>query len=118
MNKTLAMWFRTLRELPLLLGSVALLVVVCSAHPVLAADDTFSPEEIVAKGKGVFGTNRKGVGEGIEKVFKEKGRPNGYITGEEASGAVGVGVRYGKGQLYTKEHGVHKVYWRGPSVGF
>ncbi|MCB1494130.1 MAG: DUF1134 domain-containing protein, partial [Rhodobiaceae bacterium] len=28
------------------------------------------------------------------------------------------GLRYGEGQLITKNAGTHKVYWQGPSVGF
>jgi hypothetical protein len=54
----------------------------------------------------------------IEKAFKEHGRPNGYIKGEEASGAITVGLRYGDGLLKMKSGGARKVYWQGPSIGF
>jgi hypothetical protein len=104
-----------------LLGIAFLVVLLGSAAPAAAQsgkDDTYRQNEILAKAKDFFGATSKGLAEAIEKVFKEKGRPNGYITGEEASGAVAVGLRYGKGQLYTKRLGVHKVYWQGPSVGF
>ena len=118
MKKTAAIGYCVGGTFPLVLGSVALTLFLLSARPAGAAEDTFSPEEIVTKAKDFFGATSKGLAEAIEKVFKEKGRPNGYITGEEASGAVGIGVRYGKGHLHTKKHGSHKVYWQGPSVGF
>jgi hypothetical protein len=54
----------------------------------------------------------------IEYAFQRAGRPNGYILGEEAGGAFIAGLRYGEGTLYTKDAGVHKVYWQGPSVGY
>ena len=47
-----------------------------------------------------------------------RGRPNGYILGEEAGGAFVAGLRYGEGTLYTKDAGDHRVYWQGPSVGY
>jgi hypothetical protein len=118
MKRTAAIGFRTIGMFSLALGGVALTLFLLSVRPAVAADDTFSPEEIVTKAKDFFGATSKGLAEAIETVFKEKGRPNGYITGEEASGAVGVGVRYGKGHLHTKRHSSHTVYWQGPSVGF
>ncbi|HWQ94292.1 MAG TPA: EipA family protein, partial [Gammaproteobacteria bacterium] len=42
----------------------------------------------------------------------------GYIKGEEVSGALGVGLRYGNGSLTLKKGGGHKVHWTGPSIGF
>ena len=45
-------------------------------------------------------------------------RPNGYILGEEGSGAIVAGLRYGEGTLYTKNAGMHRVYWQGPSIGW
>jgi hypothetical protein len=104
-----------------LLGVLLLSVFLNDASPAVAKsakDDTYQQNEILAKAQDFFGATTKGLAEAIAKVFKEKGSPNGYITGEEASGAVAVGLRYGKGQLYIKRLGVHKVYWRGPSVGF
>ena len=46
------------------------------------------------------------------------GLPNGYVLGEEGSGAFVAGLRYGEGTLYTKNAGDLRVYWQGPSVGF
>ena len=46
------------------------------------------------------------------------GLPNGYILGEEASGAFIGGLRYGDGTLYTRNAGDVRVFWQGPSFGF
>ena len=46
------------------------------------------------------------------------GEPNGYVLGQEGSGAFVVGLRYGDGKLYTKNAGDRRVFWEGPSVGF
>ena len=64
-----------------------------------------------------FGKGAEGVADVLNKVFSEKGRPNGYIKGEEGGGAFGVGVRYGSGTLYMKDGTTSRVYWRGPSIG-
>jgi len=82
------------------------------------ASDTFNQEEILAKAKGFFGDTTKGLAEAIQKVFKDQGEPNALILGEEASGAIGIGLRYGEGMLETKSGTKQKVYWQGPSIGF
>ncbi len=82
------------------------------------ADDTYTKEEILAKATGFFGDVTAGLAKAIEKVFKDQGRPNGFIPGEEASGAIGIGLRYGKGILNRKTAKPLKVYWQGPSIGF
>ena len=82
------------------------------------ADATYSKDEVLDKARGFFGSTTKGLAEGIEKVFGDLGRPNGYIEGEEFSGAFVVGLRYGRGTLYRKLGRKLDVYWQGPSVGF
>ncbi|MGJ8564741.1 MAG: DUF1134 domain-containing protein [Alphaproteobacteria bacterium] len=54
----------------------------------------------------------------IARLFKDRGRPSGYITGDEGSGAIGVGARYGKGTLWLENGQSVPVYWQGPTVGF
>lgn len=54
----------------------------------------------------------------IEKLFKDRGRPVGYITGEEGGGALAIGARYGKGTLWMKDGSSQKIYWQGPTIGF
>jgi hypothetical protein len=85
-----------------------------------ADDDTYSQNEIVQKASDFFGATTEAVAKAVEKIFAEKGRPNGYIVGTEGSGAIVVGLRYGEGDLYMKKTGnkTEKVYWQGPSVGF
>jgi hypothetical protein len=79
---------------------------------------TFSMEEIKEAGHRFFGTISMGLARAIEYTFQRAGRPNGYILGEEAGGALVAGVRYGEGTLYTKDAGEHQLYWQGPSVGY
>jgi hypothetical protein len=81
-------------------------------------DGTYSQNEILDAARGFFGATTKGLAEVIEKAFKDNGRPNAYIIGEEAAGAIAVGVRYGNGVLNSKLYGTRKVYWQGPSIGW
>lgn len=80
--------------------------------------DEFTNEEILQKGHEFFGAVSQGLASAVETVFSRYGRPNGYVLGEEASGALLGGLRYGEGSLYTKEAGQHRVYWQGPSFGW
>lgn len=78
---------------------------------------TYSPDEIAATGHKFFGEVSGGLASVIEKAFSKYGEPNAYILGEEGSGAIIGGLRYGEGTLYTRL-GQTKVYWQGPSVGW
>jgi len=80
--------------------------------------ETFSSTEIMTKGHSFFGSTTSGLAQAIEYVFQKAGRPQGYIIGEEASGAFVGGLRYGEGTLFLKDGTRKKVYWQGPSVGF
>ena len=80
--------------------------------------DTYDQDSITRDVVNFFGKSSEGLGKIVAKAFKEHGRPNGYIKGEEASGAIGVGLRYGDGVLTLKSGGRRKVYWTGPSIGF
>ena len=79
---------------------------------------TFSRDEIMETGHRFFGKVSIGFARAIEYTFQRAGRPNGYILGEEASGAFIAGLRYGEGTLYTRDAGDFKVYWQGPSLGY
>jgi hypothetical protein len=83
-----------------------------------AADGSYSTREILAAGHGFFGSVSKGLASVVEYAFKQQGRPNGYILGQDAGGAFVAGLRYGEGMLYTKDAGSHRVYWQGPSIGW
>lgn len=79
---------------------------------------TYSQGEITHAGHKFFGSVSRGLASVIEYAFKRSGRPNGYILGEDGGGAFVAGLRYGEGRLHTRDAGVHKVYWQGPSVGY
>jgi hypothetical protein len=78
----------------------------------------YSQQEILRAGHGFFGNVSSGLASAIEWAFQKAGRPNGYILGQDAGGALVAGVRYGEGKLFTKDAGDHRVYWQGPSVGY
>lgn len=75
-------------------------------------------QEIVDSGHKFFGETSGGLATVVEKIFSTYGLPNGYVLGEEGSGAFVGGLTYGEGKLYTKNAGDHKVYWQGPSLGW
>ena len=79
---------------------------------------SFGPGELVDTGQRFFGGVSQGFAGVIEKAISQWGLPNGYVLGEEGSGAFVAGLRYGEGTLYTKNAGDLRVYWQGPSVGF
>jgi hypothetical protein len=79
---------------------------------------TYGPDELVSAGHKFFGNVSRGLASVIERAVSQWGLPNGYILGEEGSGAFVAGLRYGEGTLYTKNAGDLHVYWQGPSVGF
>ncbi len=78
----------------------------------------FAPTELINAGHEFFGTISRGVAQIIEKAISLWGLPNGYVLGQEASGAFVAGLRYGEGTLYTKNAGDLRVFWQGPSLGF
>jgi hypothetical protein len=79
---------------------------------------TFTTEEIVSKGHQFFGKASRGISEAIEYLFQSQGEPTAYIVGEEGSGAMIGGLRFGEGTIYYKDGTTQKIYWQGPSVGF
>jgi len=79
---------------------------------------TYGPDELVGAGHRFFGNVSRGLASVIERAVSQWGLPNGYVLGEEGSGAFVAGLRYGEGTLYTKNAGDLRVYWQGPSVGF
>ncbi|HMJ49457.1 MAG TPA: DUF1134 domain-containing protein [Burkholderiales bacterium] len=83
-----------------------------------SSNETYDEDTVIGEVTGYFGKGAEGIAKVVEKAFKDHGRPNGYIKGEEASGAFFVGLRYGDGTLTLKNKGSYKVNWQGPSVGF
>jgi hypothetical protein len=84
-----------------------------------AGEDTYSEPEVVDAAENFFGAGAEGVAAVVRHVFEDHGRPNGYIQGEEGSGAFGFGLRYGRGDLHLRAYpSASRVYWQGPSIGF
>ena len=77
----------------------------------------YTAQEIVDAGHSFFGNTSGGLAKVVEKAFEQYGLPNGYILGQEGSGAFIAGLTYGEGELYTKNAGQHPAFWQGPSLG-
>jgi hypothetical protein len=80
--------------------------------------DTFTPNEVMRAGHNFFGTVSSGLAKIVEEAFSRWGQPNGYVLGQQLSGAFVVGVRYGEGSLFTRNAGDRRVFWQGPSIGY
>lgn len=78
----------------------------------------YSSDQLVDSGHKFFGTVSRDLASAVQEAVKRWGIPNGYILGEEASGAFVGGLRYGEGVLYQPGGRRQKIYWQGPSVGF
>ncbi len=92
-----------------------------SASQQLRAQEQPSPYEageVIDAGHQFFGSTSGALATAIERIFSTYGLPNGYILGQEGSGAFVGGLTYGEGTLYTKNAGDHNVFWQGPSVGW
>lgn len=83
-----------------------------------ADPETFRAEELVESGHRFFGTVSRGLALAVEEAGRRWGQPNGYILGQEGSGAFVAGLRYGEGAFYTRNSGQQRIYWQGPSLGF
>ena len=101
-------------------GNTATGAPVTSQSPpaAMAPGESYQDDDLIGAAEGVFGKGAEGLAGIIEKVLKDQGRPNAYISGREASGAFVVGLRYGSGTLNHKVEGKREVYWTGPSIGF
>ncbi|MFB2553896.1 DUF1134 domain-containing protein [Ensifer soli] len=100
------------------LAAALVLAVFLSVLPQRDADaQEYTMQEIIDTGHSFFGTTSGGLAKVVERAFQNYGLPNGYILGQEGSGAFVAGLTYGEGQLHTKNAGQHSVYWQGPSLG-
>ena len=105
---------------------LALLIIAAFASPGYAQSaegksrlgTAYSKQEVILAGHKFFGKASGGFALAIETLFSKLGRPTAYIIGEEASGAIVAGLRYGEGTIHFKNGNMYKVYWQGPSVGF
>lgn len=105
------------------LAALALLIATgCASRP--AQEDnsdvigTYSEETVLNEAEEFFGDGAAGLADVVRAAFRERGKPNAYIKGEEVGGAIGVGLRYGAGTLVLANGETRDVYWQGPSLGF
>jgi len=80
--------------------------------------EAYANNEIIDDGHRFFGSLSRGLADVVEKAADRWGRPNAYILGQEGSGAFVGGLRYGEGEMFTRNMGRRKVFWQGPSLGF
>ena len=104
-----------LKALPFLL--LALLAAPALPAAAQQMQQTYSSSELVNTGHKFFGEMSGGLASAIERAASSHGQPNGYILGQEGSGAFLGGLRYGEGTLYTRNAGSVPVYWQGPTLG-
>ena len=89
-----------------------------NGRPVGSRPAPFSADELVNSGHRFFGNVSRGLATAIESASQKWGQPNGYILGQEGGAAFVGGLRYGEGELYTRNAGDRRVFWQGPSFGF
>jgi hypothetical protein len=117
MMKATAMAVRAILT-TIMLTCVALITGAHSAaHAQSQGGSQYTMQEIVDAGHSFFGETSGGLAKVVERAFERYGLPNGYILGQEGSGAFIAGLTYGEGELYTKNVGQHPVFWQGPSLG-
>jgi hypothetical protein len=80
--------------------------------------NSYNSADLVESGHQFFGTASRGLALAVQEAVQRWGEPNGYILGQEASGAFFGGVRYGEGKLFTRNAGNRRIFWQGPSLGF
>jgi hypothetical protein len=103
-----------LRAIAMLVCVLPLTALASQSKP----QETYNDDEVVQAASTFFSNGAKDLADVLGKVLKEKGKPVAIIRGEEAGGAIGVGLRYGQGELQFKGGTARKVYWQGPSLGF
>lgn len=82
-----------------------------------AQKQKFEQSELVQAFSEHLGVTSESAASVVERIFRDQGRPNAYITGEEGGGALGAGLFYGKGTLWMKDGRSIPVYWQGPTIG-
>ena len=80
--------------------------------------NSYRSEDLVQSGHQFFGSASRGLALTVQEAVRRWGEPNGYILGQEASGAFFGGLRYGEGKLFTRNAGERPIFWQGPSLGF
>ena len=100
------------------LAAILIFAACAGGAQAASGDQNYSTDEIVNAGHQFFGKVSGGLATMVEQIVARYGLPNGYIIGQEGSGAFVGGLRYGDGVMYTKFEGQRPIYWQGPSIGF
>jgi hypothetical protein len=119
-SKRSFLWAASLAAI--LLGATQAPASAQTVQPAYAASpgdpNSFRAEELVDSGHRFFGGLSRGLALAVQEAVRRWGEPNGYILGQEGSGAFIGGLRYGEGRLYTRNAGEQRIFWQGPSLGF
>lgn len=107
----------------LVLLALALLAVLGGPGAALAqragpGPGEFSARELVEAGHSFFGGVSAAIAGGIESAVGRYGYPTAYVLGEEASGSIALGLRYGEGRIRTRAGADLPIFWQGPSLGW
>jgi len=100
-----------------------LLTAACSSQPPQSPPgsagslEPYQEDTVLQEAETFFGRGAQGVADVLNKAFSDNGPPDAYIKGEEAGAALGVGIRYGHGDVFLSDGSTSKIYWRGPSLG-
>jgi hypothetical protein len=94
-----------------------LLAVPLAAASAAPTNGQYSSDELIREGHKFFGGLTEGLASVVERAVSQYGLPNGYILGQEGSGAIIGGLRYGEGTMNTKNAGRLDVFWQGPTIG-
>ena len=100
-----------------LLALAAMIFLGAGLDDARADASKYTVQEIVDAGHDFFGSTSGGLAKVVERAFEQYGLPNGYVLGQEGSGAFVAGLTYGEGELNTKNAGRHNMFWQGPSLG-
>lgn len=84
----------------------------------ITEENKFQADELIKAGHAFFGGASANIASVIENMFSQSGKPSAYIIGEEGSGSLVIGARYGEGYIYFKDGSRYKIFWQGPSIGF
>ena len=84
------MWdfMKTTFAVRLAAACMAMLACLAVAPQSARAADTYGAQEIVDAGHRFFGSTTGGLATLVERIFSQYGLPNGYVLGEEGSGAI------------------------------
>lgn len=98
-------------------GTLALSLPALARAAAEGESGTYDEASTLQAAVDFFGRTTEGLAQVIAKAFREQGRPNAYLRGEEVAAAITAGLRYGEGELQMKDGATRKVYWAGPSIG-